>query len=122
MSKKLTKSELEFLVKVITEKIVEKKQQELNRVVENDPTFIEFKKRVDEINSLREKLTDDYKKLDKELCSNISFFCNYNVEFKPSSITSYEIQRKVEQKVMYQQIVLEGIGEDLIEKLVKELS
>jgi len=122
MSKKLTKSELEFLVQVITNKIVEKKQQEVNKVVENDPIFIEFKKRVDEINSLREKLNEDFYQLDKEVRSNISFFCNYNVQFEVSSVSSFQIGREVERKLMYEQVVLGGIGEGFIEKLVEELS
>jgi len=122
MSKKLTKSELEFLVQVITNKIVEKKQQEVNKVVENDPIFIEFKKRVDEINSLREKLSEDFYQLDKEVRSNISFFCNYNVQFEVSSVSSFQIEREVERKLMYEQVVLGGIGEGFIEKLVEELS
>ena len=122
MSKKLTKSELEFLVQVITNKIVEKKQQEVNKVVENDPIFIEFKKRVDEINSLREKLNEDFCQLDKEVRSNISFFCNYNVQFEVSSVSSFQIEREVERKLMYEQVVLGGIGEGFIEKLVEELS
>jgi len=122
MSKKLTKSELEFLVQVITNKIVEKKQQEVNKVVENDPIFIKFKKRVDEINSLREKLSEDFYQLDKEVRSNISFFCNYNVQFEVSSVSSFQIEREVERKLMYEQVVLGGIGEGFIEKLVEELS
>ncbi len=122
MSKKLTKSELEFLVDLITNKIVEKKQQETNQVVENDPIFIEFKKRVDEINSLREKLSDDYSQLDKEFRTNTSFFCNYTVQFDVRSVDSYSVRRQVEKKVMFEQVVLGGIGEDFVEKLVEELS
>ncbi len=122
MSKKLTKSELEFLVNLITNKIVEKKQQERNQVVENDPIFIEFKKRVDGLNSLREKLSDDYSQFNKEFRSKLSFFCNYNVQFQVDSVDSYEIRKDVEKKLLYEQIVLGGIGEDLIDKIVNELS
>ena len=122
MSKKLTKSELEFLVDLITNKIVEKKQQERNQVVENDPIFIEFKKRVDGLNSLREKLNDDYSQFNKEFRSKISFFCNYNVEFQVCEIDSYQIKKHVEKKLLYEQIVLGGIGEDLIDRIVNELS
>ena len=122
MSKKLTKSELEFLVELITNKVVEKKQRETNQVVEKDPIFIEFKKRVDEINSLREKLNDDYSQLDKEFRTNISFFCNYNVQFDVRSVDSYSVKKQVEKKLMYEQVVLGGIGEDFINKLVSELS
>ena len=122
MSKKLTKSELEFLVDLITNKIVEKKQQERNQVVENDPIFIEFMKKVDGLNSLREKLSDDYSQFNKEFRSKISFFCNYNVEFQVCEIDSYQIRKDVEKKLLYEQIVLGGIGEDLIDKIVNELS
>jgi hypothetical protein len=122
MSKKLTKSELEFLVDLITNKIVEKKQQERNQVVENDPIFIEFMKKVDGLNSLREKLSDDYHELNKEFRSKISFFCNYNVQFQICSVDSYQIRKDVEKKLLYEQIVLGGIGEDLIDKIVNELS
>ena len=120
--KKLTKSELEFLVDLITNKIVEKKQQERNQVVENDPIFIEFKKRVDGLNSLIEKLSDDYSQFDKEFRSKISFWSNYNVKFQVCSVDSYEVKRQVEKKVMYEQVVLGGISEDFIDKIVKELS
>ena len=122
MSKKLTKSELEFLVELITNKVVEKKQRETNQVVEKDPIFIEFKKRVDEINSLREKLNDDYSQLDKEFRTNISLFCNYNVQFDVRSVDSYSVKKQVEKKLMYEQVVLGGISEDFINKLVSELS
>ena len=121
MSKKLTKSELEFLVELITNKVVEKKQRETNQVVEKDPIFIEFKKRVDEINSLREKLNDDYSQLDKEFRTNISLFCNYNVQFDVRSVDSYSVKKQVEKKLMYEQVVLGGISEDFINKLVSEL-
>jgi hypothetical protein len=120
--KKLTKSEQEFLVELITNKIVEKKQQETNRVIEKDPIFIEFKKRVDEINSLREKLSDDYSQLDKEFRTNVSFFCNYNVQFDVRSVDSYSVKKQVEKKVMFEQVVLGGISEDFIDKIVNELS
>ena len=122
MSKKLTKSELEFLVDLITNKIVEKKQQERNQVVENDPIFIEFKKRVDGLNSLREKLSDDYSQFNEEFRSKISFFCNYNIQFQVCSVDSYFIRKDVEKKLLYEQIVLGGIGEDLIDRIVNELS
>ena len=122
MSKKLTKSELEFLVELITNKVVEKKQRETNQVVEKDPIFIEFKKRVDEINSLRERLNDDYSQLDKEFRTNISLFCNYNVQFDVRSVDSYSVKKQVEKKLMYEQVVLGGISEDFINKLVSELS
>jgi hypothetical protein len=120
--KKLTKSEQEFLVELITNKIVEKKQQERNQVVENDPIFIEFKKRVDGLNSLREKLSDDYSQFNKEFRSKISFFCNYNVQFQVCSVDSYQIRKDVEKKLLYEQIVLGGISEDFIDKIVNELS
>ena len=120
--KKLTKSEQEFLVELITNKIVEKKQKELNEKVSNDPTFIEFKRKVDELNNMRDKLGEEYKLFDKELYDNTSLYSNYKVEFKVSTIETYSIRKQIEQKIMYDQVILGGIGEDFIEKVVNELS
>ena len=60
MSKKLTKSEQEFLVGLISKKVVEKKKQQVSQVVDNNSTYLELQKRVDEINSLTNQLKQDY--------------------------------------------------------------
>ena len=120
--KKLTITEKEFLVNLIVEKIEEKKQKEVNEKILNNPTFIEFKGKVDELNTRREELSKEYKLFDKELYDNTSLFCNYEIEFKVSTIETYTIKRQIEQKIMYNQVILGGIGEDFIEKVVNELS
>ncbi len=43
MSKKLTIAERDFLAQVITDKIVEKKQQVIKQAVESNPAYIEGK-------------------------------------------------------------------------------
>ena len=120
--KKLTKSEQEFLVGLIVEKIGEKKQKQLNEKVLNDPTFIEFKRKVDELNTRRDELNEEYKLFDKELYDNTSLYSNYKIELKVSTVETYSIRKQIEQKIMYDQVILGGIGEDFIEKVVNELS
>ena len=133
MSKKLTKSEQEFLVNLISKKIANKKEQQVSQVVETNPTYLELQKRVDEINSLRERLKEDYEKLEKELCKELGMSggygdcptrldCNYKVELTVRSISSYDISTKVQERLMYEQVVLGGISEDFVNKLVEELS
>ena len=107
MSKKLTKSEQEFLVELISNKIVEKKNQRIKEVVEKNPTFIELQKKVDQINFLREQLREDCDELTKQLCTeldmsgkygdnpincNVNYDCSVNV----SSLSIYDIKRTVQ--------------------------
>lgn len=133
MSKKLTKSEQEFLVNLISNKIIEKKYQQLRDVVENNPTFIELQKRADEINSLRKQLEEDSKQLQKELCEElgmkggygdcpINCDVNYDSSVKVGCLDVYNVRNVVQEKLMYEQIVLGGISEDLVSRLVEELS
>jgi len=133
MSKKLTIAEKDFLVDLISNKIADKKKQQVRDVVEKNPTYLELQKRVDHINSLRDQLRDDYEKLEKELCDELGMSggygdrptkldCSYKVELKVDSISSYDVSRKVREKVMYEQVVLGGISEDFVTKIVNELS
>ena len=133
MSKKLTKSEQEFLVNLISNKIIEKKYQQLRDVVEKNTTFIELQKRADEINSLRKQLKEDSKQLQKELCEELGMSggygdcpincdVNYDSSVKVGSLNVYDVHRIVQEKLMYEQIVLGGISEDLVNRLVQELS
>ena len=134
MSKKLTKSEQEFLVSLITDKIVSERNSKLKEHIQNDPKYLEFKKRVEEVQSLSLQLDEDCKKLDKQFCEKLGMDsskwddrslilnCNYNVEVKIGSVSSYSVKRQVEQKVMYEQVVLGGISEDFINRIVSELS
>ena len=134
MSKKLTKSEQEFLVSLITDKIVSERNSKLKELIQNDPKYLEFKKRVEEVQSLSLQLDEDCKKLDKQFCEKLGMDsskwddrslilnCNYNVEVKIGSVSSYSVKRQVEQKVMYEQVVLGGISEDFINRIVSELS
>jgi len=120
--KKLNKSEQEFLVNLITDKIVEKKQKQLEEIVNNNSTYVEFKKRVEEMNILRDKLFTDFKQIKEQLDFKVNLFGCSKVDFIGDSICSYTIQKEVEKKVMYEQIVLGGISENLIDKIVNELS
>jgi hypothetical protein len=133
MSKKLTIAEKDFLVDLISNKIADKKKQQIREVVEKNPTYLELQKRVDHINSLRDQLREDYEKLEKELCDELGMSggygdrptkldCSYKVELKVDSISSYDVSRKVREKVMYEQVVLGGISEDFVTKIVNELS
>ena len=47
---------------------------------------------------------------------------NYKIELKVSTVETYSIRKQIEQKIMYDQVILGGIGEDFIEKVVNELS
>jgi hypothetical protein len=133
MSKKLTRSEQEFLVGLISKKVVDKKKQQVSQVVEKNPTYLELQKRVDEINSLKQQLKEDYEELEKELCNELGMSggyndcptrldCSYKVELKVYDPSTYDINRLVQEKLMYEQVVLGGISEDFINKLVSELS
>ena len=133
MSKKLTKSEQEFLVGLISKKVVEKKKQQVSQVVDKNSTYLELQKRVDEINSLTNQLKQDYEKLKKELCEELGMSgcygdcpttldTSYKVVLKVCDPSTYDINRLVQEKLMYEQVVLGGIGEDFINKLVSELS
>jgi len=133
MSKKLTKSEQEFLVGLISKKVVEKKKQQVSQVVDNNSTYLELQKRVDEINSLTNQLKQDYEKLEKELCEELGMGggygdcptrldTSYKVVLKVCDPSTYDINRLVQEKLMYEQVVLGGISEDFINKLVSELS
>ena len=120
--KKLTKSEQGFLVNLITDKIVEKKQKQLDEIVNSNSSYLEFKKRVDEMNILKDKLFTDFKQVKEQLDFTVNLFSCSKVDFRVDSICSYTIKREVEKKVMYEQIVLGGISENLIDKIVNELS
>ena len=133
MSKKLTVAERNFLVDLISKKIVEKKKQQVSEVVEKNPTYLELQSRVDYINSLRDQLKQDFEKLEKELCSELGMSGeygdrpmnldrSYDIELKVATVSSYEVSRKVQEKVMYEQVVLGGISEDFVSKIVDELS
>ena len=133
MSKKLTKSEQEFLVGLISKKVVEKKKQQVSQVVDKNSTYLELQKRVDEINSLTNQLKQDYEKLKKELCEELGMSgcygdcpttldTSYKVVLKVCDPSTYDINRLVQEKLMYEQVVLGGISEDFINKLVSELS
>ena len=133
MSKKLTVAERNFLVDLISKKIVEKKKQQVSEVVEKNPTYLELQSRVDHINSLKAQLKQDFEKLEKELCSElgmsgkygdrpINLERGYDVTLEVATISSYDVSRKVQEKVMYEQVVLGGISEDFVSKIVNELS
>jgi len=133
MSKKLTKSEQEFLVELISKKIVEKKSARLKEVVENNPKYIELQKRAEELQVLGKQLDKDCDELDKELCEELgmsggwdnhplNLSCNYNVTLGVHSVSSYKTRQDVQEKLMYEQIVLGGISENFIDKIVEELS
>ena len=133
MSKKLTKSEQEFLVELISNKIVEKKRQRVIQTVEKNPTFIELQKKVDQINSLKKQLREDCGKLTEQLCTELGMSgkygdnpinnnVGYDCSVEVSSLNTYDIKRTVQEKLMYEQIVLGGVSEDLINKLVDQLS
>lgn len=132
MSKKLTKSEQEFLVGLISKKVVEKKKQQVSQVVDKNSTYLELQKRVDKINSLTNQLKQDYEKLEKELCEELGMSGCYGdcptrldtsnkVVLKVCDPSIYDINRLVQEKLMYEQVVLGGISEDFINKLVSEL-
>ena len=120
--KKLNKSEQEFLVNLITDKIVEKKQKQLDEIVNSNSSYVEFKKRVDEMNILRDNLFIDFEQLKKQLDFRVNLYSCSKVDFRVDSICYYTIRKEVEKKVMYEQIVLGGISENLIDKIVEELS
>lgn len=133
MSKKLTVAEREFLTDLISKKIAEKKTQQVKSEVEKNPAYIELQKRVEQIQVLNEQLKQDFKQLNDELCTQLGMTGryndspiilndNHNVSLKTCTFSTYDVRSKVQEKVMYSQVVLGGISEDFVDKLVVELS
>lgn len=132
MSKKLTKSEQQFLVKVISNKIVEKKNKQLQDAVSKNEEYIDLSKRVEQVQSLLKQLDVDFEVLNKKLCTElgmsggygdnaISLNCSTFAELRICGVSSYTLCDRVEEKLMYEQVVLGGISEDFISRLVEEL-
>jgi len=133
MSKKLTIAERDFLAQVITDKIVEKKQQVIKQAVESNPAYIELQKLVEHANSIIVQIEKDYENLKQQLCEELGMSGGYGdiplsrsgmstMCVKVGSVSEYGVRKKVQEKIMYEQVLLGGIGEDFVEKLVEELS
>jgi hypothetical protein len=133
MSKKLTKSEQEFLVKVISKKIAEKRNKQVQTVVSENQEYIDLSNRAEQIESLLTQLNEDFKVLNKKLCTELGMSGGYGenpislngnsyVELKICGVSNYLLHDKVEEKLMYEQVVLGGISEDFINRVVEELS
>ena len=131
--KKLTKSEQEFLVNLITKKIAEKRSKQIKDLVSPNPKFIELQERVDNLILLSKQIDKDVNELNKEFCKElglsggydetcINLASNYKPELRICGVSAYTVSSKVQERIMYEQIVLGGVSEDLVSKLVEELS
>ena len=133
MSKKLTKSEQEFLVKVISKKIAEKRNKQVRTVVSENQEYADLLKRAEQVQSIITQLQVDFELLNKKLCTElgmsggygenpISLNCSSFVGLSICGVSDYLLREKVEEKLMYEQVVLGGISEDFINRVVGELS
>jgi|Laugrespbdmm15sd_2_1035082.scaffolds.fasta_scaffold139961_2 hypothetical protein len=133
MSKKLTVREQEFLVSLITKKIAEKRSKQIKDLVSTNPKFIELQERVDKYVSLCEDLDREVNELNKEFCKElglsggydetcINLSSNYKPDLRICGVSAYMVGSKVQERLMYEQIVLGGVSEDLVSRLVEELS
>ena len=131
--KKLTKSEQEFLVNLITKKIAQKRSKQIEDLVSPNPKFIELQEKVNNYISLCKDLDREVDELNKEFCKElglsggydetcISLVSNYRPELRICGVSAYTVSNKVQERIMYEQIVLGGVSEDLVSKLVEELS
>lgn len=133
MSKKLTVREQEFLVNLITKKIVEKRSEQIKDLVSTNPKFIKLQERVDNLILLSKQIDKDVDELNKEFCKElglsggydetcINLGSNYKPDLRICGVSAYMVSSKVQERLMYEQIVLGGVSEDLVSKLVEELS
>jgi hypothetical protein len=133
MSKKLTIAERDFLAQVITDKIVEKKQQALNQAVESNPAYIALQKLVEHANSIIVQIEKDYENLKQQLCEELGMSGGYSdsplsgcgistMSINVGSVCSYTVRKKVNEKIMYEQVLLGGVGEDFVDKVVEQFN
>lgn len=132
MSKKLTVAEREFLTDLISKRIAEKKTQQVKSKVEENPAYIELQKRAEEIQNLSKQLRKDYEKINEEVCTQLGMtgrygdcpilLTNQDVSLRTCTFSPYDMRSKIQEKIMYNQVILGGISEDFVDKLVAELS
>ena len=133
MSKKLTVKEQEFLVTLITRKIAEKRSKQIKDLVSTNSKFIELQKRVAKLILLSEQIDKDVDELDKEFCKElglsggydetcINLASNYKPDLRICGVSAYKVSSKVQERLMYDQVILGGISEDFVSKLVEELA
>ena len=132
--KKLSKEEINVVIKEVNERIENKNKLECEKVLSNSKDYSEIKELVKELNKLEDLVRSKYEfinekvdKLKKEVNFNINLYkennwSNYKINYYKVELNSYKNYNK-----LYNKLVLKNISnmlnvEELINELVKDCS